>query len=554
MKVIAAMQVDLDTTPLGTKSRLGTEIGGEPVLRRTIGRLQSTTRARDIFVLCPTPQEERCQRLIDGTGAMLMPFSGAAPPWRQLVASARKWSLDGWRGGIGGALSFDEFVDCRLLAGLLDSAPADAVLCVPPDAPLLSPELADGMIELLEATADDSRMIFSQAPPGLAGLLMQDDLVRELAGQNMPVGWVFSYKPDTPQKDLIFLPCCYEVPPELRYASGRLVADTDRSMRRIADLITAHPNADVRTIGTWLQQRDAAFVEPRPREVEIELTTDDPFPNTLLRPRGDRVPRRGPIAIDVVERITRELCHDDDALILLGGFGDPLRHPQLAEVLACIHRTAAEAGAGTSLGLCVRTAGVDLTDATIDLLIEHGVDVLQVSLDAWSPELFGRLHAPDDPERADLGGVCAKLDRLAARREALRSVRPILVPDFIKAKDNLDEMDAFHDGWIRRHGAVSITGFCHHAMQCEDRSVMRMAPPLRTACRRMNTRCVVLADGSVTMCDQDFTGRHAIGRIGAATLEQLWAGPGMEALRDDHRRGAFDAVPLCRQCDEWHRP
>ncbi len=554
MKVIAAMQVDLEVTPLGTRSRLGSEIAGTSVLRRTIDRLMRMEQHCDVFVLCPEAQQDRCQPLIDGTGATLMPFSGDAPPWRNLVASARRWSLDGWRGGIGGAASFDEFVDCRLLSGLLDTAPADAVLCVPPDAPLLSPELADGMIRLLEETADDSRMIFSQAPPGLAGLLMQDDLVRELAVQNMPIGWVFSYKPDTPQKDLIFLPCCYEVPAELRYASGRLVADTNRSMRRIADLIAEHPEANARTIGTWLQQRDAEHVSPRPREVEIELTTDDPFPDTLMRPRGSRVPHRGPITIDMVERITRELCEDDDALIVLGGFGDPLRHPQFGDLLACIRRTVNETGKASAIGVCMRTTGVDLSDDTIDQLIEHGVDVLQVAIDAWTPELFSRLHAPGEPARANLEGVCSKLDRLAKRREARQSVRPILVPDFVKAQENLHEMDAFHDGWIRRNGAVSITGYNHYAGQCEDRSVMRMAPPTRTPCRRILSRTIVLSDGSVTMCDQDFTGSHAVGHLDENSLTELWQGQAMQNLRRDHQHGVFDAAPLCIRCDEWHRP
>ena len=38
MKVIATLQADLEETPLGTKSRLADELGGVPVLLRTVQR------------------------------------------------------------------------------------------------------------------------------------------------------------------------------------------------------------------------------------------------------------------------------------------------------------------------------------------------------------------------------------------------------------------------------------------------------------------------------------------------------------------------------------
>ena len=44
MKVIAALQVDLETTPIGTRSRLADDIGGTPILRRTVERIRRAVR------------------------------------------------------------------------------------------------------------------------------------------------------------------------------------------------------------------------------------------------------------------------------------------------------------------------------------------------------------------------------------------------------------------------------------------------------------------------------------------------------------------------------
>jgi radical SAM protein with 4Fe4S-binding SPASM domain len=570
MKTIAAIQVDLEVTPLGTRSRLADDMLGVPVLRRTVERVARATQVEKVFLLCPPSQRSQCQSLLEATPAEIQPFSADPPPWSRLVQTARKWSLDSWRGGIGSSTSFDEYLDGRLIAGLLDHHPADAALVVAPSAVAFDPDLADRMIAHGRTNKEESRLTFAQTPPGLSGILVQAELVREIAQQGIPIGWVFSYKPDQPLKDLVFQPCFYEVPPEVRYAYGRLIADTDRAWARLEALLTAFNDPDARTVGRWLIEREANHVDDLPREVECELTTDDPYPKAVLRPRGDRLGRAGKMDPELLIKVAEGLSRFDDSLLVLGGFGDPLRHPDFSRILGMI-REPLQADSGTRkewkrdrvFGLCVRTPAVDLDDMRIAALIEHEVDVLSVVLDAWTPQLYGQLHGRYEPQAsacADrrepklLDVVLANIDRLAEVRVARRLVKPIVVPELTKARENVHELDDFHDGWLRKLGSVCITGASSYAGQWDDHRVMSMAPPKREACRRLKSRCMVLSDGRVTMCDQDFKGRHVIGDLREQSLEEIWNGPVMAELRDAHQKGQFDANPLCATCDEWHRP
>jgi hypothetical protein len=118
----------------------------------------------------------------------------------------------------------------------------------------------------------------------------------------------------------------------------------------------------------------------------------------------------------------------------------------------------------------------------------------------------------------------------------------------------MGEMEAFYDHWMNVVGSAVIVGPSHHAGRFPDRAVMNMAPPTRTPCRRILSRMTVLADGSVPVCDQDFAGRHIIGSAASNSLAELWTSPGMESVRQSHRSGEFDGMPLCPACDEWHRP
>jgi hypothetical protein len=99
-----------------------------------------------------------------------------------------------------------------------------------------------------------------------------------------------------------------------------------------------------------------------------------------------------------------------------------------------------------------------------------------------------------------------------------------------------------------------VVGFSHYAGQVEDRGVTSMAPTGRFGCRRIRSRCIVLADSQVTVCDQDLNGQHAVGRIGEQSFEALWRTAEFERIREAHHGGRFDPTPLCAVCEEWHRP
>lgn len=550
MKFIAALQADLEVTPLGTRSRLPDELRGVPILRRTVERLVLAPSLDAVYVLAPTAQRDRCRRILEGTRAEIVAHEAGPSPWSSLVHSARKWSLDSWRGGIGGATSFDEYCDCRLLKELLERVTADAVLVVPAAAALLDPELTERMIQHRRSAEQEVRLVFSPVPPGLTGILLDADLIRELAGSNLPVGWLFGYQPNAPRKDLIFQPCCVEAPPSLRFVSGRLIADTERSMRRLADLLAERPALTAEEVGHRLHDEESQEASVVPREVEIELTTDDPFPDAVLHPRGERVPHRGPIDLACVQRLGSDLTTADDSLVVLGGFGDPLRHPDFREVFATLR----PAGTPGIFGLCVRTRAADLSDDAIEAILDAQVDVLNVILDAWTPDLFAKLAGLSNADDVGLEQIVARIDRLTKLREQRGLATPIVVPEFTKSRLNVHEMDDFFDGWLRRLGAASIVGHSHRAGQLPDLSLLNMAPSPREACRRIRSRCLILADGSVVACDQDFRGTKRLGTLHSSSLADIWTAASSTRLRTAHDSLDFAAHPLCSACNDWHRP
>jgi hypothetical protein len=93
-----------------------------------------------------------------------------------------------------------------------------------------------------------------------------------------------------------------------------------------------------------------------------------------------------------------------------------------------------------------------------------------------------------------------------------------------------------------------------------DLAVMDMAGPRRRACRQLSRRMTVLADGRVALCDQDWLGRWAAGRIGESGEAGKAGGSGDDLAAAWRRlvqrwreQGAGVVGAPCDGCREWHR-
>lgn len=546
MKHIAVLHADLAVSPIGTRSRLADPLARTPVLRRTVERLARSRELASIHVLCPRAQCDAVEAILRGTPAQVEANPLPPPPYEALVRAARCWGLESWRGGIAGLCAFDEDTHLEACARLAEQHAADGVAVVPAGAALIDPALSDAMIAHDRRHRELVRFVFCQAPPGVAPVLFHRDLLRDLVATRQPPGAALLYRPENPHPDLTGKTSCYRPASVVIESRGRLIADNDRAFARLEALLAAGA-AD------WSAERLAdALIARRwddpaswPEEIEIELTTDDALADrTTLRPRGTLagVPKRGPLSVTCVKRLVDDLGEFDDVRIVLGGFGEPALHPQLAEIVALLRASAVRA-------IAVRTSALAGNESFDALLFDAPIDVVIVPLDAHSAETYRRIHGLDVYDRA-----LQRLHHWTERRSAARAVRPLLVPEFMKTTENLDEMERFFDEWLQRLGTAVIVGPSHFSGQRPDLRVTRVTPPRRTPCRQLFRSALILADGTVVTCDQDYAARQPVGHLGRASFREIWSGPQIRRLRDEHRRGVVDVQPLCSKCEEWHRP
>jgi spiro-SPASM protein len=546
MRTVGAVFADFVEAPTGGPSQLLTELAGQTILQRTLRRL---ARVENLDARCLVVRErdhDVAQQAVADADLSetieVFPSDTGIRTRRTLLQTARKWSLESWRGNLLGATWFDEYVEPREAAVVLKYYSADAVLCVDGHQPVLDPQIAASMIRHLRDNEHLAQHCFTQAPPGVAGVILCEAALKNLIELNIPYGLLLAYRPELAQLDPITFPACHHVPTEVAHVAARLTGDTRRSREQLdAALRELGDQADAGEILQWLSQPGRGRAGDLPVEVELELSTDDPLPDTRLRPRGSRVPQRRLTDLDAVARLAAQLACYDDRLVVVGGHGDPLLHPRFAEVCRLLR-------AGGVYGLAVVTPLVELSDHAFDALFANAVDIVEVQIDAHSAATYEHVHGRDAITQA-----LSNIERIEIRRREQGIPQPIVLCSFTRHSATIEETEPFFDCWIERLGSALIRGYNEYCGVLPSDELLETVPGIREPCRRLATRLMLLADGSVPQCGQDLASEARLGDWASEPITDIWCGAGLRELRAAHQTLRLDHLPLCGRCKEWFR-
>ena len=481
-------------------------------------------------MLLVRPEEAERAGQLAGAVKVLVVAQQPSAAARESMRIARAFGRYGWRGGLAGTTIFDELFDPTGLAGVIARTGADSLLLVPAGAALLDVGWAEAMIAYHRANAAAYPVAFCQAPPGLAGGVFRSSTLMHLAKSHLYPGKLFTYAPEHPARDPIGEPYNHTLPEWLVATSRRFLADCPRGLW-LCEQILAAGGEDVDG-ETACRIAGAVGPEPWPRELTVELTTRRPIADDL-RPWAERPD----LSIDELTAVLAGLDECGDVNVMFAGGGDSLLHGDWPAAVSV-------AKAVGTVGLA--TYAVTLDAEMGDKVIASGLDILEVYVDAVSEGVYAAHKRGASAEE-----VWAHIEAFTRRRRAAGRIAPLVVPTMLKTRVSLDEQDEFVERALRLTGWASVIEPTDAAGQWDDHAVVHMAPPARSACRRLTTRLTVLAGGRVTPCEEDL---HAAGVLRSSGVMAAWRGEALADLRQLHAEGRWGENRLCATCREFHRP
>jgi len=501
-RVLAYVQVEPEYNGLGAGRDLSRLIGaGMNALASMVRRLSECRELDGVIVV--GGNAERVRGLLGPVAASMnvTVMSGDEELIRartRSVGAARAFAGHVWRGGIGGLSVYDEAICPRVASAALKSCPAEALLVVGADWALVDPALCDAVIVRYRESPEMNSLVFSQAPPGLAGCVVSARLVSELGarqdeiGAIASIGGMLSYIPVAPMADPISKPACVTVLPTVRDAGVRFIPD---SQGRAATLRSLVERAAGSLSGVGAEQVVSLFAAEHgvrghgPGVVRLEITTRRARRGmrAAWHGRGDENEAEIELGLERArELIDAARRRWPDAAISFEGRGDLLLHRDWREIVE--HA----AGAGFS-ALHVRTdlgAGADV-ESLVKVVNRSGGAVVSVDLLATTRETYAALAGVDGFE-----AVVANVQRVLS----LRSVRaglpsPWVVPRMTRCDAVYGELENFYDFWLMTAGAAVIDPL-PRAMAGE--RIVALPVPENVRERVARTEIVIRADGVIS--------------------------------------------------------
>ncbi|MEM7575924.1 MAG: SPASM domain-containing protein [Planctomycetota bacterium] len=435
----------------------------------------------------------------------------------------------------------------------LKSAQADASLLVGGDWCVVDPSLCEALIRRHQEAAEAMPLCFSQAPPGLSGLVVSAKLLGDLASANRGFADLLAYSPARPAVDPISQEFNLAVSAGVRSTARRFIYDTPDAVARIRAAheslsTSAFYEADAETLTSWTRQdelanRDARF-EHLPPICEVELTprrvAHGPITPqyAVTFDRGDFDPHR----LDGLSESLRGHA------VTLGGIGEPLLHPQWNQAVRAFRDADASAIALQTDLLAEDNSPPEQVAAAI---MASEVDVVFVRLNAETADVYAAEMGVDRFD--DVLETLQALFRLRAersRQEGAGRAFPLIVPTLTKTRATTPSMEHFFERWwqLADHAAIfrSPQGGRGTYALATDQNPVPMDPPwLEPDPHQFKHRLTVLSNGRVCLCHEDWLGRAAIGDLAHAPLDKIWRDFPDYQLNADWRH---DASPYCPRC------
>lgn len=278
--------------------------------------------------------------------------------------------------------------------------------------------------------------------------------------------------------------------------------------------------------------RRETHVRHFPPSLEIEVTNRC-NEDCVMCPRHLLARPFGNLEMSLLDKILEEVAGHVE-LINLFHFGEPLLHPHLGEMI----RRCKESGAK----VLVTTNGTLLNERRARELIDSGLDMLIVSLDAASERVYSTIRRLGNFEK-----VLANVESFLLLKQRAGGA-PHTQVQMVALRLNREEIDKFVARWRGRADSVRVKRFYNTANIGDEIGEASRRPPQARPCMLLWREPVVLYDGTVVPCCVDMIGEKPIGNVRERPLMEIWNDAEVVEMRRLHVEGRHAEIPLCRNC------
>jgi len=238
------------------------------------------------------------------------------------------------------------------------------------------------------------------------------------------------------------------------------------------------------------------------------------------------------------EKIVREVARYEGVVFRLLCDGEPLMHPRFLEMIMLAKENKISP-------VNFITNGVLLNEQLAKAIIDIGVEVVEISLDAFSKETYESIRKGSNYEL-----VMNNVHKFIEIRNKKGANTKIMVSIIVQPESE-KELEIFKRYWEGRADRV-ITRVYTSIGGLVDRSKLRISNEGdRWPCPQLWRRIFINHDGLAEFCVEDWNDETAIGDVNDEDIQEIWQSKEYQKIRESHLSKNFDKVSYCSRCIDW---
>jgi len=201
------------------------------------------------------------------------------------------------------------------------------------------------------------------------------------------------------------------------------------------------------------------------------------------------------------------------------------------------------------------TNGSALTPARFSRLVKSGVDLISISLSAYTEETYKKVM-----QGLSWPQVMKNLEALVSADTSHVN----LFFRYIQQRDNQAEFPTFRKHWYRRGFNIFSFAINNRSGTVKDYERLSMVKSFfvqrlqKVMGRKYFRVCPyafslmhVLQNGDVPLCANDWANREVLGNVRQTSLREIYNSPRLQEIRDLMRQGRYEEIAPCKDCSFW---
>ncbi|WP_066389220.1 radical SAM/SPASM domain-containing protein [Helicobacter himalayensis] len=205
------------------------------------------------------------------------------------------------------------------------------------------------------------------------------------------------------------------------------------------------------------------------------------------------------------------------------------------------------------LDIYFSTNGLLLDSFRAQSLIEAGLDRIQVSIDAFSKEVYDKVRPGGNYKKV----VENVLNLVKLKQEMGGGYLPLVRVNFVRTELNEHQLEDFINFWEEKVDMIGSQEMVKPPKSSKDLGSKTTAKKEGFSCSFPYKQLVITAEGNVLPCCTFWGESMVLGNIftqyeetGSVSMQNFWNSEQMCQLRDLHKKGEYRKNPICKKCIE----